>query len=156
MGFGLARALPHRKVVVLESDGGILFSLGALCTLGNFRQPNLKVIVMDNECYESIGAMPTATAGRANLEAIAKGAGIENAVTTRTLDEFKEATNHALAGDGLYFVVAKIEKGTKEVPTLYLDGLERKYQFVRYIEETEGIHIISPGLQHVGRYWEKK
>jgi thiamine pyrophosphate-dependent acetolactate synthase large subunit-like protein len=156
MGFGLALALPHRRVVVLDSDGGILLNLGVLCTLGNFRPPNLKVFVIDNECYESIGGMPTATAGRTDLAAMAKAAGIEHAETTRTLQEFKDATNRAFADNALYFIVAKVEKGTKEVPTLYLDGIERKYQFVRYIEETEKIHIISPGLQHVGKDYKGK
>lgn len=154
MGLGLALALPHRRVVVIDTDGGLVFNLSALCTLGNIRPPNLKVFVMDNECYESIGGMPTATAGRTDLAVIAKGAGIEHAETIRTLEEFKDVTNRAFADNALYFVVAKIERGLKEVPTLFLDGIERKYQFVRYIEETEKIHIITPGLQHAGKYDE--
>ena len=147
MGLGLALALPHRLVIVLDSDGGILFNLGALTTLGNLRPPNLKVFVMDNECYESIGAMPSATAGRANLEAIARGAGVEKAATTRTLEEFKEATKRALADNALHFIVAKVEKGKKKQPPHFTNANEQKYRFVRYVEETEKIHIISPPLQ---------
>ena len=148
--------MPHRRVVVIDTDGGLLLNLGVLCTLGNLRPPNLKVIVIDNECYESIGGMPTATAGRTDLAAMARGAGIEHAETTRTLDEFKDVAKRGFADNALYFIVAKVEKGTKEVPTLFLDGIERKYQFVRYIEETENIHVISPGLQHARKHWEKR
>ena len=80
-------------------------------------------------------------------EAVAKGAGIEHAETTRTLGEFKDATKRALTDNALYFIVAKIEKGTKRLPHHSINGIEEKYIFVRYIEETEGIHIINPPLQ---------
>ncbi len=147
IGLGLALTLPHRPVVVIDTDGGILFNMGVLATLGNIRPPNLKVFVMDNECYESIGAMPSATAGRADLAAVAKGAGIENAETTRSLEEFKEVAKRAMAAKALYFVVAKTEKGIKKLPPHFTDAIEAKYKFVRYIEETEKIHIITPALQ---------
>src|SRR5678815_5841626 len=37
VGMGLALALPHRKVIVLDSDGSVLLSLFNLSTLCNFR-----------------------------------------------------------------------------------------------------------------------
>lgn len=154
IGLGLALALPHRRVMVIDTDGGLVFNPGVLCTLGNFRPSNLKVFVMDNECYESIGGMPTSTAGRTDLAAMARGAGIEHAETARTLEEFKDATKRALSDNALYFIVVKVEKGTRETPPLFLDGIERKYQFVRYIEETEKIHIITPAVQTGGAHTE--
>ena len=33
--FGLAVGLPHRRIVSLDTDGGLLFNLGSLATLGN-------------------------------------------------------------------------------------------------------------------------
>ena len=38
---GLALALPHRKVIALDSDGSVLLSLFNLATLGNLRPKNL-------------------------------------------------------------------------------------------------------------------
>ena len=146
-GLGLALALPHRKVVVIDGDGSLLLNLGALATLGNFRPPNLTVFVMDNECYESIGGFPTATAGEVDLAAMAKGAGVKNATTTRTSEEFKKAAQEALTNNAFHFIAAKVEKGTKKLPAVYIDGIEGGYKFLRYIEESEGIHIISPALQ---------
>ncbi len=35
VGMGLALALPHRRIVVLESDGSVLLSLFNLATLAN-------------------------------------------------------------------------------------------------------------------------
>ena len=142
-------ALPHRRVVSLDTDGGTLLNLGVLATLGNLRPPNLKVFVMDNECYESIGGFPTATAGATDLAAVAKGAGIEHATTTRTLEEFKAAAQQAVTDNAFHFIVAKVEKGVKDLPPFDLDGVETKYQFVRYIEKTENTQIIIGPLQRI-------
>ena len=48
---GLALALPHRKVIALDSDGSVLLSLFNLATLGNLRPKNLVVYVFDNGVY---------------------------------------------------------------------------------------------------------
>ena len=53
--FGLAVGLPHRKIVSLDTDGGMLFNLGILATLVNEQPNNLFVVVWDNQCYLSIG-----------------------------------------------------------------------------------------------------
>ena len=69
--------MPHRRVVALDTDGGMLFNLGALCTVGKESPPNLTIIVLDNEHYEGVvGCPPTHTSGRVNLEGMASAAGI--------------------------------------------------------------------------------
>ena len=68
VGIGLALALPHRKVIVLESDGSMLLSLFNLPTLANLNPPNLVVFVFDNQAYSgSRISQPTATAGKTDL-----------------------------------------------------------------------------------------
>ena len=73
MALGLALALPHRKVVAFDGDGSLLLNLGSLATIANQHPKNLIHIVFDNECYESSRGAPTATAGQADLAAIARG-----------------------------------------------------------------------------------
>ena len=46
--FGLAMALPQRKVLALDSDGNLLLNLGVLGTIANENPTNLTVLVMDN------------------------------------------------------------------------------------------------------------
>ena len=76
VGMGLALALPHRRVIVLESDGSVLLSLFNLPTLGNLNLSNLTVFVFDNEVYSgSTMSEPTATAGKTDLAAIARASG---------------------------------------------------------------------------------
>jgi sulfopyruvate decarboxylase subunit beta len=144
--FGLAVGLPHRRIVSLDTDGGLLFNLGILATLGNEQPDNLFVVVWDNEQYQSIGGPATHTAkGRVDLAAIARGAGVEHAYTAATLEEFDAHCAAGLAATAPYIVVAKtdgiLEPGIKRK---HSDGREDKYIFVRHVEATEGITIMGP------------
>ena len=143
--FGLAVGLPHRRVISLDTDGGMMFNLGILATLGNEQPKNLLVVVWDNECYESIGGPPTHTAGRVDIAAIAHGAGIANAHTARTLDEFERLCAQGLSTASPYVVVAKVDRSVcRDIRRKHSDGREDKYIFVRHVEETEGVVIMGP------------
>lgn len=145
VGLGLALALPHRKVVVFDGDGSLLLNLGSLATIANQHPKNLIHIVFDNGCYESSRGAPTATAGGADLTAIAKGAGFTHAATTTSVKNFEEKFLEALRSDDLRFILAKVEPGAGKVPPAPLDSQENKYIFVRYIEKSENIGIlVSP------------
>jgi len=138
---GLALALPHRKVIALDSDGSVLLSLFNLATLGNLRPKNLVVYVFDNGVYSgSRISYPTATSGNTDLEAMARGAGVENAHTVRDIDDFEQRGLNALVRNELGFYVCKVEESLmhREIPRPDLDLAENKYRFVRYLERTEG------------------
>jgi len=140
VGIGLAIGLPQRKVIVLESDGSMLLSLFNLPTLANLDPKNLQVFVFDNQVYSGTRiSEPTATAGKTDLAMMAHGAGIEHAVTVASLPEFQAEMEARLNGEGLKFVVCKVEESVRhrEILRTDLDPLENKYQFVRYLERTE-------------------
>ncbi len=144
--FGLAAGLPHRRIVSLDTDGGMMFNLGILATLGNERPPNLLVVVWDNECYLSIGGPPTHTAGgRVDIAAIGRGAGLEHAHTARTVVEFDALCAEALDAASPFLIVAKVDAAVEpNIRRKHSDGREDKYIFVRHVEETEGIVIMGP------------
>jgi thiamine pyrophosphate-dependent acetolactate synthase large subunit-like protein len=146
---GVALALPHRKVLALETDGSVLMNTGAMCTLGSQRPRNLTVVVLDNALYEIIGGAPTLTAQNTDLAKMANAAGCINTVTvdnTANLErEFKRMWND----DEMGYLVAKIEPGMFKWPGDKLkstDGVEDKYRFIRYIEKMENI-VVHPGSQ---------
>ena len=144
--FGLAVGLPHRQIVSLDTDGGLLFNLGILATLGNEQPGNLFIVVWDNEQYQSIGGPATPTAkGRVALAALARGAGVEKAFTAHTLEEFDAHCAAGLAATEPYIVVAKtdgiLQPGIKRK---HSDGREDKYIFVRHVEKIAGITIMGP------------
>ena len=149
--FGLAVGLPHRRVISLDTDGGLLFNLGILATLGNQQPPNLLVVVWDNECYQSIGGPPTHTAsGRVDLAAIARGAGLDDAYLVRTVEEFTGLCQRGLRSPRPFVIIAKVDSTAGQGvhgPTLarkQSDGREDKYIFVRHVEATENIVIMGP------------
>ena len=146
---GLATALPNRRVICHDSDGSQLLDLGCLAVLGNRRPKNLIVIVWDNESYDSLYTdppLPTETRGHVDLAKMALGAGVEHAVTCRTYEEFEAAVDEALAADALYYLVVKHDTTdpSEKIRRRVQDGVEGKYQFLRYIEESEGIQIKPP------------
>ncbi len=144
--FGLAAGLPHRRVVSLDTDGGMMFNLGILATLGNEQPKNLFVVVWDNECYQSIGGPPTHTAsGRVDIAAIARGAGVDQAFTVRTVEDFDAHCAKGLASEVPYVVVAKVSGTVQpDIKRKHSDGREDKYIFVRHVESTENIVIMGP------------
>ena len=144
--FGLAVGLPHRRIVSLDTDGGLLFNLGILATLANEQPKNLFIVIWDNECYQSIGGPPTHTAsGRVDIAAIARGAGIEHAYAVKTLEEFDRHCEAGLRAQSPYVVVAKIDRSVRrDIKRKHSDGREDKYIFVRHVEQTENIVIMGP------------
>lgn len=154
---GLALALPQRKVAALDGDGNLLLNLGSLGTVGNQSPPNLTIVVFDNGNYlgshKKEPGMPTATAGKVNLEGVAKGCGIASARTIESVDDFEKQMRTAFSTAGPHVVVAKVEPlddgappKTKRMP----DPRENKYRFAHYIEETEGVQILGGGLGRFG------
>lgn len=143
VAIGLALALKHRRIILLETDGSLLLGLGALATLGNLLPANLRIVVFDNEGYERVNHNVSATKGRTDLAAVAKACGIESAHTVRTDKEFAASSDAAMAGTGLSFIVAKVDPGIADVPGRPTDGIEEKYNFVRHIERLEGKPILA-------------
>lgn len=150
---GLALALPHRRVLALDSDGNLILNLGVLGTVANEAPKNLTIILMDNRNYlgsnKKEPGMPTATAGKMNLELVAKSCGIASACRVEEVGDFRDNVQKALSSDGPHFICARIESldndrpsRTKRLP----DPRENKYQFAGYIQKSEGVEILGSGL----------
>jgi sulfopyruvate decarboxylase subunit beta len=144
VGLGLALALPHRKVVVLDGDGNLLFNLASLADVAVHNPGNLITIVFDNESYQSCDGLPSATSKGVDLENVARSCGFKNAETVREASLFEKALDEALVSNNLTIIVVKVEPGEEAVPLPHQEGRENKYRFVRHIEKTENIRIINP------------
>ena len=59
---------------------------------------------------------------------------------------FEEGGLQSLKSSELFFIHARIEVGTADVPPAPIDSAENKYTFVRYIEKSEQIKILSSPL----------
>lgn len=147
VGLGLAMALPHRRVLVLDSDGSLLLSLGVLTTVAAQAPANFGLIVFDNRCYESIGGSPTPTATGADIAMTAKGCGVRDATSVNDLTAFRDGASRALNAAGPIVMVAQIEPAIQRVKPKTSDIFEDKYRFARYIEKTEGVEILTPAVR---------
>jgi sulfopyruvate decarboxylase subunit beta len=145
---GLAVSLPHRRIVAIESDGSMLLNTGIMCTLGKERPANLTVVVMDNGIYENIGGPPTHTSANTDLAKMAAGAGCLNCHTATELPDFEAGFRTMMEDNQMGYLVAKIAPFERHKwewkdrkPT---DGIEDKYNFLRYVEALENV-VIHPG-----------
>ena len=143
VGLGLALALPHRRVIVLDSDGSLLLNLPTLTTIADQNPSNLLHIVFDNQAYESAAGGRTHTANRADLAKIAQGAGFTNTVSVNFVEEFRAAVERAITGNALFFIAARVEMGTEGVAPDAYDAMESKYRFVRFLENVEGKPLLT-------------
>ena len=146
IALGMALGLPHRKVIALDGDGSLLMNLCSLPTIARMRPKNLVHIVFDNEVYEASGGKTTATGYGTDLVGVALAAGIQNAHWASSIEQFSELVKGALAADAASFIGAKVSTERTEVPPFPIDEVENKYRFVRYIEKSEKIKIISTAL----------
>jgi sulfopyruvate decarboxylase subunit beta len=134
MGLGMALAKPDRKVVVIDGDGSVLMNLGTFTTLARYAPPNLTHLVFDNESLLSVGGFPTATSTGSDLAAIARGAGVADAVTARDLEGFAVAALAAIGADHLAVVVAKVEDVGPSSFHMDIHMLENRFEFARWLQ----------------------
>jgi thiamine pyrophosphate-dependent acetolactate synthase large subunit-like protein len=148
VALGLALALPHRRVIALDSDGSMLLNTGVMCTLGDQRPANLTVVVLDNGLYESGGGASSHTARNTDLAKMAAGAGCPDCATVSDIVELRSVLERMLGDDQLGYLVAKLQPGTERWPQHErrpTDGVEDKYAFMRHVERLEGIVIHAGG-----------
>jgi thiamine pyrophosphate-dependent acetolactate synthase large subunit-like protein len=146
--FGLGVALPHRRVVAIDTDGSFLSNPGALCTVVNEAPANLTILVIDNESYEGVGGHPTHTSRRIDLERIAAGTGIEVTGTARDPQSVARLSKAMLEDGKPGFLCVKVGPGAfHDFPpgkVKLSDGREDKFRFIRHVERQEGVSIKPP------------
>lgn len=108
IGFGIALTLTDRQVVILEGDGSLLMSLGALATVGMVAPPNLTIVAWDNGVYQTTGGQETATATSTDLVQVARGAGIARSDWARDERDFDRLVRDALRFSGPAFIGVRV------------------------------------------------
>ena len=146
VGLGLALALPHRKVLILDGDGACLMNVNGLLTVGRMQPKNLVHIVIDNRVYECSFRIPTATAHNVDLVTVAKGAGIKGACRVSSIAELVEAAKRAATTDGPHFIAADIEVCPTDYGYPHIDESDNKYRFQRWLERLEGRKILEDAI----------
>jgi thiamine pyrophosphate-dependent acetolactate synthase large subunit-like protein len=118
IGLGVALAQPERRVVVVDGDGNLLMSLGALAMIGNRCPANLIHIVIDNEVYASTGGQHSIS-GTVSMPELALAAGYRTALSVWSETEFGNALNNIRKKDGPSFLQTKVRRGTETAPRVH-------------------------------------
>jgi len=144
VSFGLAKALPKRRIIALDTDGSLLLSPSILPVVAVYKPQNLCIVVFDNEqLYGSRGGPASQTAYGSDLAAIAKGAGIRTTTTVNNSEAFAAEFSKFISERGPALIVCKIESTYGRGAGPNFNGQENKFRLVRLIEETEAIKILD-------------
>jgi thiamine pyrophosphate-dependent acetolactate synthase large subunit-like protein len=127
---GLALARPDQKVVVFDSEGDILMSLGMLATVAEQQPANFYHFLLDNECYATTGGQPVPNAKNVRYDALARGAGYPNAYAYDNLESFANNVERILSAPGPVFVALKVTPEVNNTPI----GQRKKWQTRRPVE----------------------
>ncbi|MEM7333927.1 MAG: thiamine pyrophosphate-dependent enzyme [Chloroflexota bacterium] len=116
IGLGLSRTT-GKKVVSIDGDGSVLMNLGTLSTIANFAPENYILFIVDNEAYGSTGDQQTHTAGKTDLAAMARAAGIENVLEVDG-QSAKACLESCLQEAGPHVIVAKVASGSPKLKAI--------------------------------------
>lgn len=136
VGLGVALARPERDVIVVTGDGELLMNVGSLATVAVMNPPNMKIVVIDNGLYGLTGGQKTAVATVADLEVMARGAGISRTLTVTTEAELEQARALLDQSDGPVLVVVKVEPGPSAEIRIERDGTILRDRFRGHVLES--------------------
>lgn len=115
-GLGLALAQPGRKVILFDSEGDILMSMGQLATIAEQAPANFYHFILDNEVYATTGGQPVPNAKQVDYAMIARGAGYPQAFNFAELDAVSAALPTILHAPGPVFVALKVWPEVENTP----------------------------------------
>jgi len=113
---GLALAQPNRRVVLFDSEGDILMSLGMLATIAEQAPANFYHFLLDNECYATTGGQPVPNAKTVAYNVLARGSGYPRAFAFSELPDFSRALPEIFAAPGPVFVALKVLPEVENTP----------------------------------------
>lgn len=141
---GLALARPQSTVWLMDADGGLSMSLGALLTEAQHQPKNLVHFVVNNGTYQVIGGYPVVNADRTDYCGIAKAAGIRRCYRFNNVDDFGGTLDEILDAKEHSFVVLDVDSRPGPKAPIPFEGPEIKYRFARHMERQEGITVLGP------------
>ena len=115
-GLGLALAQPDQRVVLFDSEGDILMSLGQLPTIAEQAPVNFYHFVLDNEVYATTGGQPVPGAKTVDYAGVARASGYPHAYSFTELQDFSRDLPDILAKPGPVFVALKVLPEVENAP----------------------------------------
>lgn len=112
IALGVALAKPQRQVFVLDGDGAAIMHMGAMAVIGSQVSANLKHIILNNGCHESVGGQPTAGFSISFTD-IAKACGYKFFAESADLNELSKKIQMLKETPGPALLEIKVKKGAR-------------------------------------------
>jgi len=109
-GLGMALAQPDRRVLVMEGDGGVLMSLGAIASAAEQAPPNLRHFVFTNRSFGATGNQPLPSATHLDFAAAARALGAAGCYIT-SMEDLEGRAERLIRDPGYAVVSIEIERG---------------------------------------------
>lgn len=135
IAMGIAHAVSDdgRDVVCIDGDGALLMHMGAMSMVGNSGCENIKHILINNGCHDSVGGQPT-TGFQTDFVAVAKACGYKAAESAATQSEITAAVQRLNKATGPCFLEIKSIPGThKNLSRPKSSPVENKHAFMSFI-----------------------
>jgi sulfopyruvate decarboxylase subunit beta len=113
---GVALARPEKRIILFDSEGDILMSLGMLATIAEQRPANFYHFLIDNGCYATTGGQPVPNADNIAYDLIARGAGYPHAFAFDELGQFSTHLPEILGRSGPAFIALKVSAEIENAP----------------------------------------
>ena len=121
---GLALARPERKLVLFDSEGDILMSLGMLATIAEQAPANFYHFLLDNEVYATTGGQPVPNAKNIAYDKLALAAGYPHACAFDQIADLARELPAILGRPGPVFIWLKVYPEIENAPI----GNRRRWQ----------------------------
>ena len=112
IALGIAINKPNQRVWCIDGDGALLMHMGALTCIGNYAPDNLVHIVINNECHETVGGMPTNTQ-KLQLTTIASACGYKKCYQVINIRELDGVLERVRGDNTLTFIEVKASVGAR-------------------------------------------
>jgi thiamine pyrophosphate-dependent acetolactate synthase large subunit-like protein len=113
---GLALARPERRVVLFDSEGDILMSLGMLTTIAEQAAANFYHFLLDNEVYATTGGQPVPNAKNVAYDQMALACGYPRAHAFTEIGDLSREIGGILSRPGPVFVALKVSPEVENQP----------------------------------------
>lgn len=110
IALGLAMFSKNKNILCLDGDGAFLMHTGSCAEIGSRSIKNLKHIVINNKCHDSVGGQPT-RAGNIELDKIASSFGYKIFPMCKTQDELKNLIHEFLSSKECSFLEIQVKPG---------------------------------------------
>ena len=124
---------PDRRVWCLDGDGAALMHLGAMPVIGSRQPDNLVHVLINNQCHETVGGMPT-VANIADLPAMAQASGYKTVLRAENAEELAAALTALKAAPCPAFLEVMSNSGARaDLGRPTTTAMENKQHFMEYL-----------------------